>query len=147
MNKLGIRSPSAKVGGLVYFGRMVDKIRAHAKGELPADYQPNLGKGFDESCVNFLRIDYGQLVERVKHGGTDEEILEWCFRAGRNPSQDEIYIWNEFMRKRGWNDEVSETLVRRKKEAGMAGRSEIVTMFAFIDADEGRVPISHRRSE
>ena len=42
------------------------------------------------------------------------------------------------MRKRGWNDEVSETLKRRKKESGMAGRSEIQTMFAFIDADEGR---------
>ncbi len=38
----------------------------------------------------------------------------------------------------GWNDEISETLKRRKKEAGMAGRSEIETMFAFIDADEGR---------
>ena len=42
------------------------------------------------------------------------------------------------MRKRGWNDEISETLKRRKKESGMAGRSEIETMFAFIDADEGR---------
>ena len=48
------------------------------------------------------------------------------------------------MRKRGWNDEISETLVRRKKEAGMAGRSEIVTMFTFVDADEGRLPISHK---
>ena len=28
--------------------------------------------------------------------------------------------------------------LRRKKEAGMAGRSEIRTMFNFIDADEGR---------
>jgi hypothetical protein len=34
--------------------------------------------------------------------------------------------------KRGWNDEASETLKRRKKEAGMAGRSEIETMFAFM---------------
>ena len=49
------------------------------------------------------------------------------------------------MRKRGWNDEVSETLKRRKKEAGMAGRSEIETMFAFIDADEGRTPVGTLR--
>jgi len=42
------------------------------------------------------------------------------------------------MRKRGWNDEITETLKRRKKEAGMADRSEIDTMFAFIDVDEGR---------
>jgi gluconokinase len=42
------------------------------------------------------------------------------------------------MRKRGWNDEVSETLARRKKERGLSDRSEIETMFDFIDADEGR---------
>jgi hypothetical protein len=117
---------------------MLDKIRAHTKGELSADYQANLGRGFDASCVTFLRVDYNQLVERVKQGGTDEEILRWCFSADRQPSEDQIYVWNEFMRKRGWKDEVSGTLKRRKKEAGMADRSEIETMFAFIDADEGR---------
>ena len=138
MRNFGLRSPSAKVGGLVYFGRMLDKIRSHAKGELPSDYQANLGKGFDGSCTRFLRVNYDELVERVKQGGTHNEILQWCFSTGRHPSEDEIHIWNEFMRKRGWNDEVSETLKRRKKEAGMAGRSEIETMFTFIDADEGR---------
>ena len=56
----------------------------------------------------------------------------------RKPSEEEIYVWNEFMRKRGWNDEASDTLKRRKKESGMAGRSEIETMFNYIDADEGR---------
>jgi uncharacterized protein DUF5069 len=144
MSNLGLRSPFAKVAGLVYFGRMLDKIRAHAKEQLHADYQANLGKGFDERCTRFFRVDYNDLVDRVKQGGTDEEILQWCVaKGGRQPSDDEIYVWNEFMRKRGWNDEVSETLKRRKKEAGMAGRSEIETMFGFIDADEGRSPIGN----
>ena len=138
MKDLGLRSPFVQVGGLVYFARMLDKIRLHARGELPPDYQANLGRGFDERCINFLRVNYKQVVERVKQGGTDEELLQWCFSMGRQPSEDEIYVWNEFMRKRGWNDEVSKTLKRRKKEAGMAGRSEIETMFTFIDADEGR---------
>ncbi|TMP94073.1 MAG: DUF5069 domain-containing protein [Verrucomicrobia bacterium] len=142
---LGLRSPCEKVGGLVYFGRMLDKIRSHATGELPPDYQANLGKGFDGSCVRLLEVDYDQLVERAKQGGTDDEILRWCFSMGRQPSDDEIRVWNEFMRKRGWNDEVSETLERRKKEAGMAARSEIETMFAFIDADEGRSPNANHR--
>ena len=105
---------------------------------MPEDYQANLGRGFDASCTTFLRVNYDQLVERVKQGGADEDIFQWCFSKGRQPSEDEIYVWNEFMRKRGWNDEVSETLKRRKKESGMAGRSEIETMFAYIDADEGR---------
>jgi len=119
---------------------MLDKIRMHAKGKLPSDYHANLGKGFDEKCVRFLCVHYDSLVERVKQGGTDEEILDWCFAFGRKPSEDDIYVWNEFMRKRGWNDEVSEMVVRRKAEAGMTDRSDIQTSFEFIDADEGRLP-------
>jgi uncharacterized protein DUF5069 len=140
MNELGIRSPSAKVGGIVYFGRMLDKIRAHQKGELPSDYRANLGRGFDDFCTKFLQIRYDDVVRRVNEGGTDEEFLWWCFDKGRRPSETEIFVWNEFMRKRGWDDDITETLKRRKREAGMAGRSDIDTMFAFIDADEGRAP-------
>jgi gluconokinase len=142
MAKVSLRSPSEKVGGLFYFARMLDKIRLHAKGELPSDYHANLGKGFDEKCVTFLRVTYDELVERVKRGGTDDEILQWCFDTGRRPSYNDGCVWNEFMRKRGWNDEVSEILKRRKAEAGMADRSDIQTSFQFIDADEGRLPVS-----
>ena len=74
----------------------------------------------------------------MKEGGRDEEILDWCFARGRRPSDREIHVWNEYMRKRAWNDELAERLAQRKKEAGMAERSEIRTMFNFIDADEGR---------
>ena len=119
---------------------MLDKIRVHAKGELRPDYHANLGKGFDEKCVRFLHIDYDELLRRVKQGGNDEEILEWCFTVGRKPTEDDIYVWNKFMRKRGWNDEVSEMVARRKAEAGMTDRSDIQTSFQFIDADEGRLP-------
>ena len=119
---------------------MLDKIRLHAKSELPSGYHANLGKGFDEKCVTFLRVDYDELVARVKQGGTDEEILEWCFTVGHQPTENEVYVWNEFMRKRGWNDEVSKILERRKSEAGMSDRSDIQTSFQFIDADEGRLP-------
>jgi hypothetical protein len=135
-----LRTPSEKVGGLFYFGRMLDKIRLHAKGALPSDYHANLGKGFDEKCASFLAINYDQLVERVKRGGTDEEILQWCLENGRKPNENDVYVWNEFMRKRGWNDEVSEILERRKREAGMTDRSDIQTAFQFIDADEERLP-------
>lgn len=138
MSSMPVRSPADKVGGIVYFGRMLDKIKLHDRGELPPDYQPNLGKGFDEKCVTFLKVDYRKLVERVRAGGSDEDLLQWCFEQGKTPRPDEVHVWNEFMRKSGWNDDISETLARRKKEAGMAGRPEICTMFEFIDADEGR---------
>ena len=138
MKEFPLRSPAEKVGGIVYFGRMLDKIRVHAKGELPAEYQPNLGKGFDGRCIGFLGINYNDLVGRVKEGGSDEEILDWCFEKSRKPSNQEIEVWNDFMRKRGWNDEAAETLARRKKESGFSDRAEIQTLFNYIDADEGR---------
>src|SRR4051812_48758765 len=138
MKNFPVRSPSDKVGGVLYFGRMLDKIRVHARGELPEDYQPNLGKGFDAKCCAFLNVDYAQLTERVKEGGNDEEMLEWAFTNGRRPSGDEITMWNEFMRKFGWRDHAAEILERRKREAGMQDRPDIETMFQFIDADEGR---------
>ncbi len=138
MGQLPIRSPAATVGGIVYFGRMIDKIKANAAGQLPPDYEANLGRGFDARCTKFLRVDYHTLVARVLLNGSDDEILHWCFTNGRGPESEEIEIWNEFMRKVGWNDDTSPVLMRRKKEAGMDGRSEIRTMFEFIDVDEGR---------
>jgi len=114
MRNLGLRSPYDKVGGLFYFGRMLDKIRSHARGELPAVYQESLGKGLDEKCATFLRAKYSLIVEYVNDGLNDAAILQSCFGMGHRPSEGEIYMWNEFMRKRGWNDELSETLESEK---------------------------------
>ncbi len=148
MNELPIRSPAAKIGGIVYFGRMLDKIKANAKGLLSEDYTENLGRGFDQRCVAFLQIDYPQLVEQVTtKGGSDDDLLSWSFARGRKPAEDEIHVWNEFMRKCGWNDDITETVARRKKENGLADRSDIRTMFEFIDADEHRPLPDSRASE
>ena len=127
-------------GGLFYFGRMLDKIRLHARGELPPDYHANLGKGFDEKCVKFLRVDYNQLVERVKKGGTDEEILEWCYEKGRRLNQGDLFVWNGFISKLGWRDSVTPRLEQRKREFGIADRTDILTIPDLIDFDEGRFP-------
>lgn len=134
----GLRSPHDKINGLMYFGRMLDKARLHASGELPEEYIPNLGSAFDERVCNFLGIKYAEVVERIQRGGTDGEVLEWCCNQGHKPSDEEMEVWNEFMRKRGWNDEASARLVERKAESGFAARDDIQTFFDYIDADEGR---------
>ena len=136
---LGVRGPRDKVRGVVYFGRMLDKIRSHARGELPLEYEANLGKGFDEKCTTFLRVRYELVVDYVNRGLTDEAILESCFGMGHRPTEAEIFMWNEFMRKRGWHDDLSEILESHKKKEGMLPRSEIQTKFQFMDADEGRL--------
>ena len=147
MNVPGLRSCHENVGGIHYVGRMFDKIRLHAAGKLPEDYQPNLGKGFDARALSFLDVDYESLVERVKHGGSDEEVLEWCFQRGRHPTDEQIEVWNEFMRKRGWNDEGTATLLKRLAEIHCEDRTDVQTFFDFIDLDEGRDPRKKKREE
>ena len=134
----GLRSPRVEVAGLVYFGRMVDKLRLEQAGKLPADYRANLGEGFDKACCEFLGISYEKLRTRVREGGTDEEILDWCGKVGRARDQEERRIWGAYLAKRGWRDEMSDRLIFRKKEAGWEKREEIQTFFDYIDADEGR---------
>jgi Domain of unknown function (DUF5069) len=124
--------------GMIYFARMVDKIRLHAAGNLREDFCENLGKGLDGRCAGYLRMDYADLIARVLVGGNDEEILRWCYEAGRELSEGDIFIWNEYLRKVGWNDGTSEILTRRKKESGLAGRDEIQTMAEYFEYDEGR---------
>ena len=133
------KSPAEKTGGIVYFGRMVEKIRLMSSGELHPDLHANLGKGFDERCVDFLGVKYDALRGKILEGLSDGQALEWCFANGKRPTEDEIEVWSGFMSKRGWNDEVTEILTRRKKESGFESRDEIQTMFQYIDADEGRL--------
>ncbi len=140
MNKIP-RSPRDTIYGIVYLPRMIEKIRLHAAGELHPDYHANLGSGFDHSACSFLGLSYEELVARTKQGGSDAEIVEWCFECGKRPGEEQIEVWNAFLEKRGWRDAGSERLALRKRDAGFSTREDIMTFFDFIDADEGRSKI------
>jgi gluconokinase len=131
-----LRSPHEKLGDIVYFGRMLDKIRLHAEGKLPVDYHKALGGGFDARCCAFLGVKYEDVVVRVRLGGEDADMLEWCLTNGRKPSPDDIEIWNSYLRKRGWRDDASQRLAERKKEFNISHRDDIQTFFDLLDVDE-----------
>lgn len=133
----GLRSSYEEVSGIVFFGRMLDKIRVHAQGRLPGDY--NRGFGFDSRCCEFLNVDYQALTKKVLEDGSDEGVLEWCFATGRKPTEQEVEIWNQFMMKRGWRDDTSKGLEEAKAARGFSARSDIQTWFDFHDADEERI--------
>ncbi len=132
------RSAFDSVGGLIYFPRMLDKIRLQAAGDLPPEYQEYMTKGFNQRCVNFLQVSYPQLVERVLQGGTDEQILEWCYERGRRLTEIDLQVWNAFASKRGLKDESSEVLEKFKAESGLGDRKDIETFFHYYDVDEKR---------
>jgi hypothetical protein len=136
------KSPKETTKGMMYFPRMLDKIRLHARGELHEDYHDNLGapRTLDGACCNFLRVNYADLRGRVLQGGTDEQVFEWCFENGRRLNEGDVVVWNAFASKLGWRDSVAATLERRKKERGIADRTDILTIPDFIDFDERRSP-------
>src|SRR5438034_8181733 len=82
-------SPKEMTNGMMYFPRMLDKIRLHARGELHEDYHANLGaaRGADGTCCNFLRVHYRDLRDRVPQGGTNQDIREWSIEKGRHLTQ------------------------------------------------------------
>lgn len=134
------KSAYEQTGGMMYFPRMLDKIRLFAQGNLRPDFHANLGKGADGWCTNHLRIDYTELKARVLAGGTDDEILQWCFEKGRVLNEIDLFIWNLFITKLGWNDRVSARLQELKIESGFGDRDDIVTMVDYFEVDEGRKP-------
>src|SRR5271156_3627175 len=96
------RSPYDAVKGLVYFARMLDKIRLHAAGVLPEVYHKRLGRDFGGRCLNLLGGKYEDEKKLVLAGEPDEKVLEWCLAHGRNPTGEDIETWSGFMLKRGW---------------------------------------------
>lgn len=144
----GLRSPYAKVGRLVYFGRMLDKIRLHAAGRLPEDYLANLGDSkpgvFDTRCCTFLRVRFAELQTRVLAGDlTDDQLLAWCHERGGPRTDDECAVWNSFMMKRGWRDELAPRLRQRIAESRLEDKP-VATFFDYLDFDEGRDPVAEQ---
>lgn len=134
-----LRSPSAKIGGIMMLARVIDKIRLAAGDGLPPGYHVGVVDGkrtFDDRLCSFLGVTFDALSERVLEGGTDDEVLEWCFAAGVKPDAEQIEVWNEFLEKRGWRDSASVRLQELKVAAGLGKRDDIQTHFGLIDAEE-----------
>ena len=143
----GLRSCYDKVGRLIYFGRMLDKIRLHAAGKLPPEYHDFLGERdrptLDRRCCLFLGVPYSEIKQRTLAGETDEAVLNWAHTNGNPRSDDDCYVWNRFIAKLGWRDERSHVLPQRIQESGLTGKP-IETLIDHIEFDEGRDPVANR---
>jgi Domain of unknown function (DUF5069) len=134
------RSPYEKIGGLVFLGRTIDKIRLKQAGQLRPDFFALMGDGYDARIMKYLNLEYSKFAEFVLTGASDEECWQFCVQNGRKLSDVDILIWNDFAVKRGWKDGVSELLEKFKTDSGLGGRADIQTFFEYWEVDEGRKP-------
>jgi hypothetical protein len=134
------RSPSEKLGGLVFLGRTIDKIRLKHAGELRPDFEELMGKGLDARIMDYLGLDYAKFAEFVLTGASDEECVAYFTSNGRKLSENAVVIWNDFASKRGHNDAGTPILAKFKEASGFADRADITTIFEYMEVDEGRRP-------
>jgi hypothetical protein len=135
------RSAYDTVSGLLYFPRMLHKIRLHAAGELPSEYTAFLGEGFDGRMCRFLKISYADVTAQALAHDNDAEVLEWCFSQGFRPTEEEIHIYNKYQSKLGWRDDdtgASGRLKAFKDASGLSAREDIQTFFDYYEVDEQR---------
>ena len=136
-------SDYAETKGVIFLARMLDKIRLKHQGLLPPNYNV-VGCGvwdcFDARFCRFFGVDEEQLIKRTIEGGSDKEILDWCFEKFGRPSEEKIEFWNSFITKRGWRDESSAELKALKQAEGLGDRSDVQTWVDYHDVDEGRTP-------
>jgi gluconokinase len=146
----GLRSCYDKVGRLIYFGRMLDKIRLHAVGQLPPAYHDYIGDTqfftLDGRCCRFLGTSHSEIRSRALADENDEAVLRWAHTHGTPRTDEECHVWNRFIAKLGWRDERSHVLPERIKESGLTGKP-IETLIDHIEFDEGRDPVTSRAWE
>ncbi len=135
----GIKGCYEKTRGVFYFARMCSKIRLHAEGKLPGEYDDMLGLGFDGRTCRYLRVSYEDVKAQVLSGKSDEEVFDWCFANGRSLTEEEVLIYNSFMSKRGWrDDETDEFIPEMIQQYGLQDDGSVITDFDLIEMDEGR---------
>ena len=135
----GLRSCYDKVGRLIYFGRMLDKVRLHAAGKLPSEYQKYLGDAqfftLDGRCCRFLGVCHSEIRSRTLAGDPDDAVLAWAHAHGTSRTDEECHVWNRFIAKLGWRDERSHLLPDRIAESGLTGKP-IETLIDHIPEHE-----------
>jgi Domain of unknown function (DUF5069) len=137
----GHRSPWEKIEGIVHFGRMLDKIRLSNRGKLPSAWVDAKGSvpGFDGTCCRLLQIDYEALEEETLKGGADAEI-----RNGHSGTD----IGLPRKRSRSGTPTLPSADAETNSLCGSISGlrkpacGSVLTMFDFIDLDEGRPVIS-----
>ena len=134
------RSPRETMDGWMYLPRYVDKIRLHLAGKLHADYQENLGKGFDGMWLKYAGVTHEQMIDRgekvhhrrrgVRLGASEREENA----GGKGRARQDM-----LSRPLPGDEAAQARLKMRKEQCGGSHRDDVKTFVDVIDLDEKRI--------
>jgi hypothetical protein len=134
------RSPRETMDGWHYLPRYIDKIRLHLAGKLHADYQENLGKGFDGFWLKAAGLTHDQFVAVVKSSVSDGEVCDWVRKNVKRSQAEKDAHWADVLSRPLATDAAAVARFKmRKEQSGIAHRDEIQNFVDYIDADEKRL--------
>ena len=129
------RSPYDTLGGIRFLPRTIDKMRADLDGKVGEYYART---GFSTRLFALFAIDADGFEAIVRAHDTDEGVLEGLL-AHKHPTEEEIAAYNHVVET--WpegNPEAQERHRTMLEKAGLAHRTDIVTMADRLDLDDGR---------
>ncbi len=149
--KTVLRSPRETLAGYAILPRLIDKVRLHDRGALPADYHPNLLSGtektFDGRFLLFAGIAPEELRAAILSSPDDEAVGQWVQRKARPRTPEEIRGWSA-VQVHSLSAPTPERIAMRKRfYPGPANFLDLsllgsVNPFDLIDFDEGRIPLA-----
>ena len=128
------RSPRARLGGFAHLPRLLDKARATAAGK-HGEYV--YGAMMDRHFFGFTGIDAAALLEAVKTGKSDSEMLQWVMAhcsPPRGPS--EIAQWSAWLEALGPGSAQGHTWLAGRISAYGPQREDVRTYCDHLDLDD-----------
>lgn len=128
------RSPRVRLGGYAMLPRVLDKGRASLSGKA-GEYR--YGNPMDQHFFGFTGITQSALLEQIKAGGTDWEILLWV-SAHANPKRapHEVRAWSAYLETMPLGDaEDFEWFTSQVKRLNPV-RTDLHTIMDYLDADD-----------
>jgi len=131
------RSGRERLGGVVFLGRTIDKMRAHLNGTA-GEY--NAHRGISMRVFNLFGVTPEQFEQAVRETRTDEGVLQWLHEHGKRPTQQQIEEHNQTVLNLGPQDEQGMARFRANLERLSFGdRTDVKTHIDAEDLEEGRV--------
>lgn len=128
------RSPRQRLSGYVILPRVLDKGRAHLAGK-SGEYKYN--NPLDKRLFAFVGITADDLLDQLKQGKSDSEILDWIAGASSTkPSAWDILQWSAYQDQR-----VPDSLEAKQRFATQLAalapkRADTHTSFDLLDLDD-----------